>query len=419
MCSGQGYFGGAAFSLFGPVPMFSFGGLTYAIYAVCIYFSNVHAFLAPVGGAFLGVGAGLFWAAQGALMMGYATPQSRGRLIALFWVIFNLGGVFGGLLQFGLNFENHTGRASPLSYFSFVVVMLAGALAAPLLLSDPKEVVREDGTPVQYEEPQALWEEITAAVNAVSDPFVRQCLLFFLASNWFYTYDFSGFNGTQFNMRTRGLNSTAFWLSQMAAAWLFGGVLDGQSPVARRAWTGMVVVVNLMAASLGLALWINVRSDCGGGGGWDKGRPCELDFLEDFPQVALPMGVFALLGAADAVYQNYAYWLMSTAAGDSASKTVSYSAVYKGAQSLGAGCAWLLDIPSSVTYRSQCVVALVLTLGAFAPVVPALRHLGDCKKEAAPGALKEGAVAVEMMGRGRGASTTRRGQGADGCPVEV
>lgn len=49
-------------------------------------------------------------------------------------------------------------------------------------------------------------------------------LLFYLASNWFYTYNFNGFNGHQFNIRTRGLNSAAFWAAQMWAAVRFGQV---------------------------------------------------------------------------------------------------------------------------------------------------------------------------------------------------
>eukprot|EP00930_Biecheleria_cincta_P050336 TRINITY_DN3549_c0_g1_i1.p1 TRINITY_DN3549_c0_g1~~TRINITY_DN3549_c0_g1_i1.p1 ORF type:complete len:134 (-),score=27.84 TRINITY_DN3549_c0_g1_i1:42-443(-) len=60
-----GYFGGAFFNLFGPVPLLSCGGLTYAVYAICIYFSVQVRVLAIVGGVVLGMGAGLFWAAQG------------------------------------------------------------------------------------------------------------------------------------------------------------------------------------------------------------------------------------------------------------------------------------------------------------------------------------------------------------------
>mmetsp|Transcript_105181 Transcript_105181/g.327919 ORF Transcript_105181/g.327919 Transcript_105181/m.327919 type:complete len:449 (-) Transcript_105181:101-1447(-) len=362
------YFAGAAFNLFGPKPLFLLGGLAYAVYAVCVYFTPLYRGLAVAGGVILGLGAGLFWAAQGSLMMAYATPQSRGGLIALFWIIFNLGGVVGGLLQFALNYDNPGANASPVSYFAFVVAMLTGALISPCILAPPASVVREDGSAVSFEQAASPWEELSAALQAVGDPFVRRSLLFFLASNWFYTYNFSGFNASQFNMRTRGLNSALFWGAQMLAAWLFGAVLDAPVPPLERARKGAALVTLGLVISLGSALWINLKSSCNGGRGWDKGHPCELDYLRDSSGALLPMAVYVLLGAVDAIYQNFAYWLMSMAAGSDVRKTVMYSAVYKGTQSLGAGMAWFLDYSPDVSYRLQGIITLILTLGACTPL---------------------------------------------------
>ena len=70
------------------------------------------------------------------------------------------------------------------------------------------------------------------------------------------------------------------------------------------------------------------------------------------------------LGAADAIYQTYAYWLMSMAAGSDVRKTAMYSAVYKGVQSLGAGLAWIIDL-SEASYFLQGGLCLTLTLGAL------------------------------------------------------
>lgn len=392
------YFAGAAFNLLGPVPLFVFGGLMYAVYATCVYFSGQVApgpdyfvyssFFASLGGVLLGVGAGLFWTAQGALMMAYATPQSRGRLIGLFWIIFNLGGVAGGLLALGLNYNNPAGDASAASYFSFIAAMLAGALLSPCLLVRPSQVVREDGSPVAFEQARSPWEELVAAFEAFGDPFVRRNLLFWFASNWFYTYDFNGFNGSQFNVRTRGLNSALFWAAQMLAAWTFGGVLDGPQAPAKRAVWGMTLVVIALLVSLVPAIWLNYTSSCGGGYGFDKDSPCLLDFMSDFQTSAAPMLVFTLLGAADAMYQNYAYWLMSMASGGDVRKMVQYSAAYKGTQSLGAGIAWLSDLGDGFSYHSQGVFALTLTLMACAPVVPTFKLLdgGTDKPERRPSA---------------------------------
>jgi len=376
----SGYLSGAAFNLFGPKVLFSIGGCSYAVYAVCIYFTPRCLALAAVGGVVLGVGAGLFWAAQGSLMMAYATPRSRGRLIALFWVIFNLGGVAGGLLQFGLNFHTEGGAANPLSYFAFVMAMLASAATAPCVLAQPSSVVRDDGSHVHFETAESPWDEVCAAVQAIHDPFIQQNLLFFLASNWFYTYNFNGFNGHQFNVRTRGLNSAIFWGAQMIAAWLYGGLLDREGPPAVRATRGMTLLVSALAISMTLALWGNFHGPCNAGLGWDKALPCQLDFAEDFPLVLWPMLVFGLLGAADAMYQTFAYWLMSTTAGSDVQRMVRYAAVYKGVQSLGAGAAWLLDLPTVISYRAQGILTLALALGACIPVWRTMGMMGKSQQ---------------------------------------
>jgi len=234
---------------------------------------------------------------------------------------------------------------------------------------------------VAFEQAESPLEEVKAALQAVGDPFIRRNLLFYLASNWFYTYDFNGFNGQQFNVRTRGLNSAVFWGAQMLAAWLFGQLLDARARPPLRAWRGMLCVAVSLAASLSLALWSNVQGVCNGGRGWDRAMPCKLDCVRDFPQVLVPMLVYALLGAADAVYQNFAYWLMSMTAGSDVRKTVMYSAVYKGTQSLGAGLAWLVDGPGVVSYRAQGAAALALALVACVPVLPTFRAL-DYEKPA-------------------------------------
>jgi hypothetical protein len=78
-------------------------------------------------GALLGVCAGLLWTAQGSLMLAYPTGPSdvtpevlsnfandlvcmiesqKGMFIAIFWGIFNLGGVVGAAVAVGQNFHS-------------------------------------------------------------------------------------------------------------------------------------------------------------------------------------------------------------------------------------------------------------------------------------------------------------------------
>jgi hypothetical protein len=57
-------------------------------------------------GAILGIGAGLLWTAQGSLMLAYPTENNKGKFIAIFWSIFNLGGVVGAAVSLGQNYDS-------------------------------------------------------------------------------------------------------------------------------------------------------------------------------------------------------------------------------------------------------------------------------------------------------------------------
>ena len=79
----------------------AFGGLGYVIYvASYLCYNNTANFgFIVFAGALLGVCAGILWAAQGAIMMSYPGEKAKGRYIATFWGIFNLGGVIGSLVS--------------------------------------------------------------------------------------------------------------------------------------------------------------------------------------------------------------------------------------------------------------------------------------------------------------------------------
>ena len=180
-----------------------------------------------------------------------------------------------------------------------------------------------------------------------------------------------------------GAGGAAWHVYRAPPRYGFGRLADDTTRSVRaRAWRGLSLVIGTLVLSLGLAIVDNFSGALGRcpDGVWDKGddvADCALDFYHDLPKVAFPMAVYALLGAADAIYQSFAYWLMSTAAGGSVRKTVQYSAAYKGVQSLGAGVAWLADLSSNFSYRAQGVVALLLTVSACVPIMPTLASFPD------------------------------------------
>ena len=126
----------------------------------------------------------------------------------------------------------------------------------------------------------------------------------FLASNWFYTYQFQDVNLAKFNIRTRALNNVLYWTSQIIGAYMFGYGLD----IARinRRLRARIVLVALFV--LTMAIW-------GGGYAWQRkyARPevsaktyVKLDF-KDSGYVG-PMFLYMFYGFYDAAWQTSVYW---------------------------------------------------------------------------------------------------------------
>lgn len=88
---------------------------------------NIHPGLGSfviAAGALHGICSGLLWAAQGSLMMGYPTEGQKGRFVAVFWSIFNLGGVVGASVTLAQNFNSKVCSALPCSLSSSLTTLV-------------------------------------------------------------------------------------------------------------------------------------------------------------------------------------------------------------------------------------------------------------------------------------------------------
>ena len=96
-----GFFAGSIANRIGLRLTLSFGGFGYFLYVASLlsYNHNKNSGFLIFAGALLGVCGGLLWCAQGAVMMSYPNEKEKGKFIAIFWVIFNLGGVIGSLVS--------------------------------------------------------------------------------------------------------------------------------------------------------------------------------------------------------------------------------------------------------------------------------------------------------------------------------
>ncbi|KAK5170754.1 hypothetical protein LTR04_004078 [Oleoguttula sp. CCFEE 6159] len=345
-----GFFAGTFTNKLGIKVALSFGGLGYCIYvASFLSFSHNRNFgFSIFAGALLGVCAGLLWTAQGAIMMSYPSEDSKGRYVSWFWMIFNLGAVIGSLIPLGQNI--HTTSDSTVSdgtYIGFIVLTALGAALA-LALVDARSVMRKDGsrvilmkTPTWKTEIVGLWQTF------FTDPYILCLFPMFFASNWFYTYQFNDVNLAQFNTRTRALNNTLYWFSQIVGAFVFGYALDIKS--VRRSMRAKIAWVTLFLITM--AVW-------GGGYAFQKrytreqvhaGDATPKDTSDDYVKMDWttsgyvgPMFLFMFYGFYDAAWQTCVYWFMG-ALTNNGRKLANFAGFYKGIQSAGAAIMWRLD----------------------------------------------------------------------------
>lgn len=310
-----GFFAGTFANRIGIKATMSLGGLGYCIYAASFlsYSHNQNHGFVIFAGAFLGVCAGLLWTGQGAIMMSYPPEEHKGRYIAWFWIIFNLGAVVGALIPLGQNINNVTGPVTDGTYIAFIVLMLLGAILA-LFLCNADKVQRDDGShvilmknPSWTSEIRGLWETI------YREPWVLLLFPMFFCSNVFYTYQTNDMNAGQFNTRTRTLNNVLYWLAQIFGAVIFGYALDIAS--LRRTVKAKIAFGVLFA--LTFVIW-------GGGWAWQSqqaprevttavdaaGNPTfvGVDWTDGGKRYIGPMFLYLFFGFFDAFWQTSIYW---------------------------------------------------------------------------------------------------------------
>lgn len=310
-----GVLGGGINNILGPrLALFS-SCLTYVLFVASFLYYNHQQKqgFAIVAGAILGVGAGLLWAAQGAIVTSYPPPDRKGTYISIFWCLFNLGGVIGSLIPFFLNF--HRSRATSVNdatYIGFMCLMSAGALLS-LAILPPGKVVRDDGTLCTNKNQYS--NVCTEAVEIVKLFMNWKMLLIFpgaWSSTFFYTYLFNNVNGVLFNLRTRGLNNLVFWGAEMLGSVGIGYLMDFSFRSRRtRGFVGIGVV-----SLLGTAIWGGAfanqlrysRHDLP-----DK----KLDFAGSGVDFAGPFLLYFSFGLLDAMFQSLVYWILGCLANDS------------------------------------------------------------------------------------------------------
>jgi MFS family permease len=110
---------------FGLKASFIFGTTGYVLYSAALYTNNRYGneWFIYLGSAACGITAGIFWAAEGAIMLSYPEPESRGKYLA-YWLAYRNGGsILGGAINLAFNYKGKkTGKLDWKTYIVFVAL---------------------------------------------------------------------------------------------------------------------------------------------------------------------------------------------------------------------------------------------------------------------------------------------------------
>ncbi|MBA0769455.1 hypothetical protein Gotri_018186 [Gossypium trilobum] len=351
-----GVLGGGVYNIFGPKVTLAMGCSTYVLYAGSFLYYNHQQdqTFAIFAGVLLGIGASFLWAGQGAIMTSYPTATRKGTYISLFWIIFNLGGVIGGLIPFILNYhrKEKAETVNDMTYIVFMCFMSAGTLISLTILS-PDRVVKDDGTHCTNIKYSNVTTEAIEILKLFCNWKLRLIIPAAWASNFFYSYQFDNVNGLMFNLRTRGFNNVFYWGAQMIGSVGIGYILDFSFKSRRTrglVGVGIVAVLGTVIWAGGLANQLNYS--------FDK-PPNRLDFKRCGSDFTGPFVLYFSYGLLDAMFQCLVYWVIGALA-DTSETLSRYAGFYKGVQSAGAAVAWQVG-KKKIPLLNQLIVNWVLT----------------------------------------------------------
>lgn len=198
------------------------------------------------------------------------------------------------------NDDKYQGAISDATYASFLVLTFVGACLSWTLV-DARHVVRRDGSRIIIMKHPTWKSEILGLIETLrTDSYIILLFPMFFASNWFYTYQFQDVNKARFNIRTRALNGTLYWLAQILGALVAGFALDvsnvRRTTRAKIAWLAMFVLT--------FAVW-------GGGYVFQRGYSRDdITELYDWTSEGYigPMFLYIAYGFYDAAWQTCVYW---------------------------------------------------------------------------------------------------------------
>ncbi|KAJ3031492.1 UNVERIFIED_CONTAM: hypothetical protein HDU68_003432 [Siphonaria sp. JEL0065] len=327
----MGLLAGGLNNILGPRILAMIGGTGYAIYAAAQYNifkvqngdpngnipDSANAF-SIFSGAYIGICAGMLWAAQGQICLTYPTEGQKGTFFATFWVIFNVGSVVGNSISTALAWGAGPGgyAMNDAMYLIFIVLMACGSLVA-LLIQPPGTIIREDQTQVETP-PTNVLREFIEVLKLFTNPAMLTLLIPCMSSNWFYTYQFNPY-GDNFSGRSNNLKAIFYWGTQAVGAWFlvtcsWTHVLGQHKvPPYPTAWTCLYIMIGTTIFFFGVGAAFEYASVAQKFS--DKAN--RIDAGTNFGQFVGPFILYVAYGLYDAFFQVYTNYLIGAISNDS------------------------------------------------------------------------------------------------------
>jgi hypothetical protein len=303
------------------------GSLGYPLYAAGLYVNNRFGttWFVYFGATACGISAGLFWSVEGAIATGYPEAHKRGRYIATWFTFRNFGNVIGGAVSLGINHNiNKKGKVGYQTYWGFIAIQCLGFFLG-LLLSNPDQVVRDDGTHISA--PRGiLWRtEAREMWRLMKSKSILLLVPLFWYFGWIQAYP-GTYLATYFTVRSRALGSFLSAIVGTLATWLGGSLVDLPWHKSRQV---RAVTTFALIAALNSATWI-----------WAV--YIQNEYRHTLP--VLDWGVQKAFGRGFGVYmferislgmvENYIYWCIGNLS-DSPGDQIRYSSLLRGIETAG------------------------------------------------------------------------------------
>ncbi|KAF5373346.1 hypothetical protein D9615_007462 [Tricholomella constricta] len=302
------------------------GSLAWAPYSSALYQNNRYGteWYVIFASSVCGISAGLYWAAEGAIVLAYPEHKKRGRYLAIWLAFKNSGQIVGGAINLGVNINRSTGgKISYATLLAFVILQVL-AFPASFLISNPEQVQREDGSKVKVDARTSTREQFSILWRTIRSKEMGLLLPLFFSS-WFYWGYASTFLTLYFSVRARALASFLSAISGVVATTLLGYFLDSQrlSLKARARYGGTFVMVTFT----GILIWALVVQHI-----YTGKNPGKLDWLS--PGFGRGFGLYIMLNTSGNMVQNYLYWAVGSL-GDGTSELTRNAGIFRGIEAWG------------------------------------------------------------------------------------